>query len=147
MAKKVKVPGGGVEGAAKLLSQLDSSHSKRLLDQIASSDPEMAQALQDNLVDFEDLRFLTVDMMRELLKEISLRDLGLALRISSPDLCKHFLSNISSGMKREVEDVLAGPPVKASDAQQAKEDILNVVRKKVENGLIILNPDDGEEMV
>ena len=91
---------------------------------IAKQDPDMAELLQKNMVLMEDLVLLTVKMIQELLREIKLSDLGLALRIASPELKEHFLNNVSKSMKEEILDVLNGPPQPVSKVQDAAEKIL-----------------------
>lgn len=142
MAKKIPVPGGGVQAAADLLNHLDSQHSERLLKKIKSQDSEIANQLEEHMVVFEDLQLLTTSMIKELLSCISLDKLGLALRLASPQLRNHFLKNVSQGMKREIEDVLVGPPQAAEKVQQAHQEIMKTVRTLISQGKIVLKDDE-----
>ena len=132
----------GVKEAAKMLSGLDFENRERVLGIIAKQDPQMAEILKKYMVTLEDLQLLTVSMMQELLKEIDINKLGLALRIGTQELRSHFLNNVSSTIRKDIEDVLNGPPRPVSEVQQAAESILEVVRVKVDKGEIVLKSDD-----
>jgi flagellar motor switch protein FliG len=129
---------GGVEEAAKLLSGLPRDRQKVVLDLIAKQDPAMAKKLESLVVSIEDLRFLTPSMMMDLFKEISMDDLGKALRVGSEELKKHILSNVSSGMKDDIEQILLGPPILVSAVEEASDKIMKVVKRMSDEGTLVL---------
>ena len=61
---------GGKDEAAKMLSGLDAESAERILEDIAKKDPAMAKYLRDNMVVFEDLNYLTTEMIRDLLGQV-----------------------------------------------------------------------------
>jgi len=138
---------GGIRAAVKILQKLTTGERDILLKNIEKKDPHIATLLKDNLVVFEDLQFMTSKMIGEFLKEISLTDLALALKTSSDDLKNHFYKNVSSGMKKDLEDIINKKLVPVSQVEAAKAKIMEVVRKKVENGQLILDPEKNEEYV
>jgi flagellar motor switch protein FliG len=137
---------GGVKEAAKMLSALSTSERNRILSDIAKQDPDRAELLKKEMITFEDLRFLTVKMLVELLREIKIEDLSLALRIGSEELKKHIISNVSSSMKDEILDTLNSGPRPVSEVEECVEKIMIVVRRKVDKGELVLSQ-DGEELV
>ena len=137
---------GGIKEAAKMLSGLDGAAQERVLEDIAKRDPDMAEKLRKNMITFEDLQFLTVKMLVELLHEIDLQDLALGLRIASKELKEYVLGNISNNMRKEIEEVLLGPPKSVSQVNQSIEKIMEIVRKKASKGQLIFNK-NNEEMV
>jgi flagellar motor switch protein FliG len=137
---------GGIEEAAKMLSGLGHEQGEKLLNIIAEKNPAMADELRTNMVTLEDLKYLTVKMIQELLREIDLKDLGLALRIGSTELKEHFFKNVSKSICQELADVLQGPPQAVSKVQESADKILILVREKIAKGEIVLNP-LGEELV
>lgn len=143
----MKSPKGGIKEAAKLLAGLDFENREKVLEIIFKEDPVMADLLRQSMVLLEDLNFLTVKMIQELLRDIQIEDLGLTLRICNQDLRDHFLNNISSRLKEEVLEILNGPPRPVEKVQEAADRILEVVRKKVDKGEIVLNKDGSEEYV
>lgn len=143
----IKNKGGGVMMAAKMLAHLDLASRKRILEYIARANPEIAEELKRNMVTFEDLTYLTLKMLQELLREIKIDDLALALRAGSDKLKQHILSNVSSNIRKDIEDVLSGPPQKSSKINEAMERIMSIVRVKVDRGELILDKTGSEKYV
>ena len=135
---------GGVKEAAKLLVGLGLKGREAVLDIIAKKDPKMAEMLKENLVQFEDLKLLTPSMLQDLLKEIDRDDLGRALRASSDQLKEFFLNSVSSSFRKDLEEILLGPPLSLDKINESKEKILELVKDKMDKGLIILKDDDED---
>ena len=135
---------GGIAGAVELLQGLDPRSQKRILEDIAKQDPEMAEAIKKNLIRFEDLIHLTEKMMVELLREVDFKDVAMGLRLASDQLKNHFRSHVSTSMAKEIDDVLMGPLQSVSRVEESIERVMEVVRKKVEKGELVLRPDSGE---
>lgn len=137
---------GGIEEAAKMLAGLDRQGRENVLKIIAEKDPQMADNLRKNMITIEDLQYLTVKMLQELLREIDLNDLGMSLRIASVELKSHILNNVSSSIRKDLEDVLLGPPQSVSSVNEAADKVMEVVLKKVDKGELVFNK-DGETLV
>lgn len=137
---------GGIEEAAKMLAGLDRQGRENVLKIIAEKDPEMAETLKKNMVTLEDLQYLTVKMLQDLLRDIDIADLALALRISSDKLKSHILQNVSSSLRKDIEDVLLGPPQSVSTVNEAADKVMNIVLKKIDKGELVINK-DGEKLV
>lgn len=137
----------GLKEAAKMLSGLDFENRVKVLEIIAKQDPQMAELLKKAMVTLEDLIHLTVAQMQELLREVPLDKLGLALRIASPQLREHFLNNVSSSMREDINSVLNGKPRPVKEVQQAADQILEIVRDKVEKGSLVLRSTDEDPLV
>ncbi|MFA6235887.1 MAG: FliG C-terminal domain-containing protein [Bacteriovorax sp.] len=138
---------GGVKEAAKMLAGLSRSAREKVLEIISKKDPHMAEALHKSMYTFDDLQFLTPVMLIELLREIKISDMGLALRISSNELKDFILKNSPRGMRTEMEEILTGPPQLASKVEEAQERIMTVVRAKLDKGQLIINKDSSEKLV
>ena len=137
----------GLKAAIEMLQGLDLAAQQSLLSDIARRDPEMAIKLKQNMVTFADLQYLTVGMMKRLLQEIQLDDLGLALRGANKEVTGHLLNMFSSGMKRDIEDILKGKPRPLSEVLEAQKKIMDVVLKLREKGEIVLSKDKSEKLV
>jgi flagellar motor switch protein FliG len=142
---KIKVD--GFKQAIEMLQGLDLAQQQALLADIARKDPEMAIKLKASLVTFDDLQYLTVAMMKRLLQDIELDDLGLALRGASKEVSNHLLNMFSTNMKRDVEDILKGKPRPLSDVMEAQKKIMDVVHRLREKGEIVLSKDKSERYV
>ncbi len=138
---------GGVKEAAKMLAGLSRSAREKVLEIISKKDPRMAEVLHKSMYTFEDLQFLTPVMLIELLREIKVSDMGLALRISSNELKDFILKNSPRGMRQEIEEILTGPPQLASKVEDAQERIMSVVRTKLDKGQLVINKESSETLV
>lgn len=136
---------GGPKAAAQMLSGLSEKEQKKILMLIKKQDPAMALLLEKSLTSIEDLRFCTPKMLVELLREIKIQDLALGLRLSSGELKDYFFKNLPSSLKKEIESVLTGPPVSVSKIEEATSRLMEVVRRKVEKGELVLKK--GETLV
>jgi flagellar motor switch protein FliG len=137
----------GLKQAIEMLQGLDLAAQQSVLADIARRDPEMAIKLKQNLVTFDDLQYLTISMMKRLLQDVKLDDLGLALRGCSKEVSDHLLSMFSSGMKRDIDDILKGKPRPLSEVMDAQRRIMDVVLKLRESGEIVLSKDKSEKYV
>lgn len=143
MNKKVD----GFKQAIEMLQGLDLGAQQSLLAEIARKDPEMAVKLRQSLVTFDDLQYLTVTMMKRLLQEIDLDTLGLALRGASKELTEHLMSMFSTGMQRDINDILKGRPRPINEVMEAQKKIMDVVLVLKEKGEIILSKEKSERYV
>lgn len=138
---------GGVKEAAKMLAGLSKAAREKVLEIISKKDPKMAQVLHKSMYTFEDLKYLTPIMIIELLRSLKISDMGLALRIASPELKDHLLKNTPKVMRQEIEEILTGPPRLASHVEEAQEKIMSVVRLKIDKGEIVINKEGSETYV
>lgn len=137
----------GLKQAIEMLNGLDLAAQQSVLADIARRDPEMAIKLKKNMVTFDDLQYLTVSMMKRLLQDIDINVLGLALRGANKDVTNHILSMFSTGMKRDIDDVLKGKPRPLSEVLEAQTKIMDVVLKLREKGEIVLSKEGSEKLV
>lgn len=137
----------GFKQAIEMLQGLDLAAQQSLIAEIARKDPEMAIRLKQHLVTFDDLQYITVSMMKRLLQDIDLDDLGLALRGANKETVDHLLNMFSTNMKRDIEDILKGRPRPLNDVMKAQQKIMEVVHRLREKGEIILSKDKSERMV
>ncbi len=138
---------GGVKEAAKMLAGLSKSAREKVLDIISRKDPKMAEKLHKSMYSFDDLQYLTPIMVIELLRTIKISDMGLALRIATPEMKNHILKNSPRGIRTEIEEILIGPPQLATKVEDAQERIMVIVREKIEKGQLIINKDSSETLV
>lgn len=143
MNKKVD----GLKQAIEMLQGLDLAAQQSILAEIARKDPEMAVKLRQNLVTFDDLQYLTISMMKRLLEDVDLDTLGLALKGASKELTDHLMSMFSSGMQRDINDILKGRPRAISEVMDAQKKIMDIVLVLREKGEIVLSKEKSERYV
>jgi flagellar motor switch protein FliG len=137
----------GLKEAIDMLSRLDLGSQERLIADIARQDPEMAMKLKEKLVTFEDLQFITPKMLPLFLQKINLDELGLALRGAKKEISDHILKNVSSGMKKDIEDILKGKPRSLSEVLEAQQNIMKVVIQMRDKGELILDKSGHDKLV
>ena len=130
---------GGVEEAAKMLQGLGPAQSKVVLDDIRKRDPAMAQKLENNMITMEDLQYCSAAQLVGLLRDVDLEEFGLALRTIDQKIVAKLMGMVSTGIRLDIEDGLKGPLRKVSEVEAAQAKILEVVRKKVGEGHLILD--------
>lgn len=138
---------GGIKAAAKMLAGLSKAARDKVIESIAKKDPIMAEALNKSMYTFDDLEHLTPLMLIELLRSINVKDMGLALRIAGPGLKNLVLTNSPKMLRQEMEDILLGPPQLASKVEEAQERIMEIVRKKIDKGELIINKESKDTLV
>ncbi|MDH5582173.1 MAG: hypothetical protein OEY33_09740 [Bdellovibrionales bacterium] len=131
----------GIKGAVKVLNSLDPEQRDRVLEIIKNQDPSLAEELKNNLVSLDDIIHLTVPMLVDFTRNISLKDLGLALRLAKEETKEFIFSNVSQSMKEEIEEGLLGRPVPLKEALAALNKVMIVFRDKIERGEIVLEGD------
>lgn len=137
----------GFKQALEMLQGLDQAAQTNILADIARKDPEMAIRLKSNLITFEDLKYLTVDMMRSLLKEVELEHLGLALKTASPELIDYVSNMFSTSMRKDIEEVLKGRPRPLSEVLDAQVKIVEVMIRLQEQGIILIDKNKSSQWV
>ena len=140
-------PKGGPKEAAKLLASLGLENKKKVMDIMQKKDPKMTELIKMSMVDFEDLKHMTPQMLQEFLKEVSIKDLSLALRLGSDDLKHYFLKSVSKSIRQEISDIIDGPPQQKKVVEEAHQKIMDLVREKVEKGQLVLKPEDDDVYV
>jgi flagellar motor switch protein FliG len=138
---------GGIKAAAKMLAGLSKAARDKVIESIAKKDPKMAEALNKSMYTFDDLEHLTPLMLIELLRSINVKDMGLALRIAGPELKNLVLTNSPKMLRQEMEDILLGPPQLTSKVEEAQERIMEIVRKKIDKGELIINKESKDTLV
>jgi len=129
-----------------MLQGLGPAAAKKLLEDIRQKDPQMAAQLENNLISMEDLQYLTPAMLVGLLRDINLETFGLSLRTIDQDIVDKLMGMVSTGIRLDIEDGLKGKPRKVSEVEEAQEQVLKVLKDKIDLGHIVINP-DGDELV
>jgi len=99
------------------------------------------------MIVFNDLVYLTPKMVTELLREIKIEQLGVALRAGSREVVDHFLNNMSTNTKNDLLDLLKGKPRAMSEVEDAQKKIMDVIFRKIERGEIVIDREGAKKLV
>jgi flagellar motor switch protein FliG len=139
---------GGSKTAAEIINFLGATAEVALLDSIREEDPELAQAIEDQMFTFDDLINLDDKAIQLLLREIQSEDLVIALKGAEPGLRDKIFRNMSQRAAETVrEDLEAKGPVKLSEVESQHKEILKIVRRLADAGQIAIGGGGGDEFV
>jgi flagellar motor switch protein FliG len=139
---------GGIRAVAELINRLETKSAAAILEKIEGDNPTLALSIRNLMFVFEDVLLIDDEGMREVLQRVDKKALTVALKGTSEELKNQFFRHMSSRaieMMKEDMDVLG--PVKVRDVETAQQQIVSVVRKLGESGVINLNGSGGDEYI
>src|SRR4051812_41803666 len=137
---------GGPRAVAEICNRLDRDTSRKMLEQIEGSNPELALEIRNRMVTFDDLLLVDDPGIREILQRVDKKILTLALKGTMQELQDRFFSNMSTRaveMMKEEMDYLG--QVKVKDVSNAQREIVDVLRELDDKGVISLSGGSSEE--
>ncbi len=135
---------GRAEELASMIATLDKESQERVLSQIHERDPELGEMVERCLFGFEDLVKVEGKSMQQLLRNVEVPQIALALKGAPQEIQDHFYSNISQRARERVEEEreMTGR-VPLSQVEQAREDIMKLARRMYREGELVV--EIGEE--
>ncbi len=131
---------GGVHSVAELCNRLDREVSRKLLDDIEATDPDLALSIRNLMVTFDDLLLVDDVGVREILQRVDKKSLTLALKGTIPELQERVFSNMSSrAVEMMQEEMEYMGQVKMKDVSKAQRIIVEIMRELDEKGIISLS--------
>ncbi|MDM7994842.1 MAG: flagellar motor switch protein FliG [Acidobacteriota bacterium] len=139
---------GGIRAVAELINRMETKAAAAILEKVESENPALALSIRNLMFVFDDVLLIDDQGMREILQRVDKKALTIALKGTSEELRNQFFRNMSARaveMMREDMDVLG--PVKVKDVETAQQQIVSVVRKLDESGVISLKGGGGDEYI
>ncbi|WP_045760648.1 flagellar motor switch protein FliG [Xanthomonas albilineans] len=139
---------GGVKVAANILNFMESGSDQGVLAAISKIDADLGSRIQDLMFVFDNLVELDDRGLQTMLREVSGDRLGLALRGADIKVREKITKNMSQrAAEILLEDMEARGPVRLSDVEAAQKEILAIVRRLADEGVIALGGSGAEAMV
>jgi flagellar motor switch protein FliG len=139
---------GGVKTAAEILNMLGSSIETSVLDFVREADNDLAQKIMDNMFTFDDLEKLDDKGVQALMKEVQSESLVIALKGATPGLREKIFKNMSTRAAETLrEDLESRGPVRLSEVEAEQKEMLKIVRRLADEGLIVLGGGGDEQFV
>jgi flagellar motor switch protein FliG len=130
---------GGVRTAAEILNMLPGSVENEAVESVREVDPELAQAILDEMFKFEDLIELDDRAVQMVLREVQSEALVVALKGADQGLRDKIFKNMSQRAAEQLRDDLESKgPVKLSEVELQQKDIIKIVRRLSEEGQIAM---------
>jgi flagellar motor switch protein FliG len=139
---------GGIRAVAELINRMDTKAAAAILEKIEGENPSLALSIRNLMFVFDDVLLIDDAGMREILQRVDKKALTIALKGTGEELRNQFFRNMSSRaveMMKEDMDVLG--PVKVKDVETSQQQIVSVVRKLDESGVISLKGGGGDEYI
>jgi len=139
---------GGIRAVAEVINRMETKAAAAILEKVESENPALALSIRNLMFVFDDVLLIDDQGMREILQRVDKKALTIALKGTSEELRNQFFRNMSARaveMMREDMDVLG--PVKVKDVETAQQQIVSVVRKLDESGVISLKGGGGDEYI
>jgi flagellar motor switch protein FliG len=138
----------GFKAVADLLNRLNAEQSKKILESIEESAPELALSIRNLMFTFEDLVTVPPATIREIVSGVDKRQLALALRGANEELRAQIFKAMSSrAVEMLKEDMEVLGPVRSREVAQAQQEILNLARQLEAEGKVVLKLETGDEML
>jgi flagellar motor switch protein FliG len=139
---------GGIEAIVNIINSLDRASEKNILESLDVHDSELAEEIRKRLFVFEDIAKLTNQVVQRVLKEISNKDLAIALKLATEDVTKVIFNNMSKRMQEMIrDDMEVMGPVRIRDVEEAQQRIVNIIRKLEDEGEIFISRGEGDELI
>ncbi|MGX9365456.1 flagellar motor switch protein FliG [Desulfoplanes sp. PS50] len=139
---------GGVQAVAEILNAIDHSTEEEILNEIEEDSSTLADDIRQLMFVFEDATTLDNRAIREVLKEISNEELGLAMKTASDEVKTKFFSNMSERAATMIqEDLEIMGPVKLSDVESAQQSIVKSIRRLEAEGRIVIAGKGGGDVL
>ena len=138
---------GGPKAVADILNHARHDTELNVLDHIDGADPELAEAIRNEMFVFDDIAQLTDQDIRELMKAVDPNDLAMALKSADTRIKTRFFSNLSRrrGDMLQEEIGFLGQ-VRLSDVQAAQQKIAQTVRQLEDQGQVRVVRADSDDV-
>jgi flagellar motor switch protein FliG len=139
---------GGVKTLVDVINCVDRTTEKMILESLTENSPEIADEVKKMMFVFEDITTLDDASIQKVLREVEIKDLGLALKGVGEDVQARIFKNMSDragNMLREDMEFMG--PVRLQSVEQAQQRVVTVIRMLEESGEIIIARGNGEELV
>ncbi len=138
----------GFKAVADLLNRLPAEESKKILETIEESQPELALSIRNLMFTFEDLVTVPAATIREIVSGLDKRQLAMAMRGANEELRAQIFKAMSSrAVEMLKEDMEVLGPVRSREVAQAQQEILNLARRLESEGKVVLKLESGDEML
>jgi flagellar motor switch protein FliG len=131
-----------------LLNRVDRSTERLILDNLADSNPELAETIKNMMFVFEDIVGLDDRAIQAVMKDVDVKDLGTALKGTPQEVQEKIFRNMSErAVNMLKEDMEFMGPVKLRVVEESQQKIVAVIRRLEEAGEIQVGRGGEEEIL
>ncbi|KOO46611.1 flagellar motor switch protein FliG [Priestia koreensis] len=139
---------GGVEAVVEVLSGVDRTTEKLILDTLEIQDPELAEEIKKRMFVFEDIVTLDNRAIQRVIRDIENEDLLLSLKVASEEVKSVIFRNMSQRMVQTFQEEMEFMgPVRLKDVEEAQSRIVGVIRRLEDSGEIMVARGGGDDII
>jgi len=137
---------GGIKVAAEIMNFMGGEKEAELMEGLKSYDEDMAQQIMDEMFVFDNIMDVDDKGIQALLREVQSETLIIALKGTTEEMRDKIFRNMSSRAAEMMkEDLETKGPVKLSEVEAQQKQILQIVRRLVDEGQILLAGKGGDD--
>jgi flagellar motor switch protein FliG len=139
---------GGVQAVVDLISRANVSTERAVLDGLDGLDPILAEEVRSRMLTFADLVKFDRKDVQQVLRGIDSSILAIAMKGSNEALVEVIRANISERNREVLDDEISSlGPVRVTQVEEARAEVVRVIRNLEAEGTITLQRGDEEEYV
>ena len=130
---------GGPSDVAKIMKKMPKQLSERTLRSLKKHDRVLAQAIEEEMFIFENLRDLDKKSLSSVLRSVDAAQLAIALKGADEEMVEMCLATMSQRAAETIRDEMAEMTmVKRADVDDAQKSVMQVVRQMAAAGEIMI---------
>jgi flagellar motor switch protein FliG len=131
-----------------MLNHTDRGTERAILSTLEAQNPDLAEEVRSLMFLFEDIVTLEPRAIQEVLRQVEIPRLALALKGVRNDVHGAVVTNLSQRAREVLEEELdLLGPVKIKDVEAAQTEIVRLIRRLEEDGTIVTNRGGEGELV
>jgi len=139
---------GGVQPLVEIINRADPTTEKSILEGLSARDEALADQVRSLMFVFGDVVLLEDRAVQLVLRQVDTGGLAQALKGSGPEVRDKILRNLSDRARENlVEEIELLGPIRLSQVEEARAEIVQVIRGLEESGQIVVRREGEDELV
>lgn len=139
---------GGIQPLVDIINRSDVTTERSVLDGLETLDPELAADIRARMLTFVDLVKLERRHIQQILRGVAPEVLAVAMKGAPSVVLDAVRSNVSGRNQEILEAEMANSgPVRASQVEEARADIVRSIRELEANGVIVVRRGEEDDFV
>lgn len=139
---------GGVQPLVEIINRADPTTEKLILEGLESRDQALAEEVRSRMFVFADIVLLEDRAIQLVLRGVEMSSLATALKGAADEVTDKILRNLSERARENlVEELELLGPVRLSMVEDARANVVQVIRRLEEGGEIVIRREGEDEYV
>lgn len=139
---------GGIQAVVDIINRSDAPVEKSILESLEARDSELAEDIRSRMFTFADMRLLDDRDMQRVLRSIENTTLAMALKGAEQSVADAIRRNVSERNRATLDEEMAAlGMVRVSDVEEARSEIVRLIRSLEQSGEIRVQRGDEDVYV